>query len=300
MEITQGKIRWIDIFQPGSNDLEWLREEFDFHPIILEELKDPSARARVENYERYLYLIYQFPVYDPIEKVSHRAEIDFLITHKEVITIRYDENIAIEDFKRQLENPDFHDKVLFSSLHFTYHLIDHVLGFNERQLHHIREKVEKISGQLFKNQEKEVLEEVSYVKRDLSKYKIIFEPQSEILRSLLENGENFWGGFGKPYLSALSGQHLKLINELEGYRTAIRDFESTNIQMMNVKTNEVLKTFTMLSFLTFPLSLVIGVFAMDAADTPLIHTPGAFWMFAAGIMLAIALMLTYFKGKKWL
>ena len=44
--------------------LTWLAKEYSLHPIIVDELRGPSARGRVEAYKNYLYFIYYFPVYD--------------------------------------------------------------------------------------------------------------------------------------------------------------------------------------------------------------------------------------------
>ena len=82
MFTAKGKASWIDIENPRPEDLKWLRETYRFHPLIIDELKGPSARARIESHKAYLYFIYYFPVYDQSEKVSRRSEIDFLITKR--------------------------------------------------------------------------------------------------------------------------------------------------------------------------------------------------------------------------
>ena len=52
-------------------------------PIIVDELRGPSARGRVEAYKDYLYFIYYFPIYDPKDEASTRTEIDFIITKEQ-------------------------------------------------------------------------------------------------------------------------------------------------------------------------------------------------------------------------
>lgn len=300
MEITKGKVTWIDIVKPSADDLNWLQKKVHFHPLLIHELKGPSARARVESYDHYLYLIYHFPVYDPVEKVSERREINLLITNKEVISVRYEELEAVNDFKKILERPEYKDKAFQSTLHLTYYLIITLLQFNQRQLRHIQEKVEKVSTELFKDNEKQVLREISYLKRDMSEYRIIIRPQEELLRSLVEHGKKFWGESALVYLNDLAGDHLKIMSHLEAYREAVLDFEDTNNQLMNVKTNEVMKTFTILAFLTFPLMLIAALFNMRTYDTPLITNPHGFWIIVGGMCVAIAVMYMYFRKKDWL
>ena len=77
-----------------------------------------------------------------------------------------------------------------SSLLVMYKLIEHLVTFQERQLRHIREKVEAVGKEIFKDKEKEVLERITYLKRDISEYRIVVRLQEPILRSLLAKGKN--------------------------------------------------------------------------------------------------------------
>jgi len=74
MEIKKGNgVQWVDVTRPTDKDLTWLEKEYKLHPIIVEELRGPSARGRVEAYKDYLYFIYYFPVYDRDDEASPRS-----------------------------------------------------------------------------------------------------------------------------------------------------------------------------------------------------------------------------------
>src|SRR3989344_4524079 len=170
MEIAKGKVSWFDVVlkegdeQANKDLLAWLRHQFHFHPIILKELEEPSARAHVESYDSYLYVAYQFPVFDLHEKVSKRSEVDFLITKKEVITVRYAPLEPFDHLKKQLAIDSLlKEKMLSDPLQLTYHLVENTLNFNQRQLRHIGEKVESVAIGLFQNREREILKQLSYM-----------------------------------------------------------------------------------------------------------------------------------------
>lgn len=293
MEIKkcQNDIEWIDIKQPSEKDLALLTEKFGIHPVIIEELRGPSARARVEAYKDYLYFIYYFPTYDREDATSIRAEIDFIVTKNAVITVHYD---PLQDVFG-----DFDVQRFDSSLVVMYELVDHLINFEERQIRHIREKVEAIGREIFKDKEKEVLEDITYLKRDVSEYRIVVRLQEPILHSLLIKGRKFWGDAAEVYLNDLMGDQLKVVNQLEDYREAISDFEDTNNQLMNLKINSVMKTFTSLSFLTFPFMLLAALFSMNTRDTPLVNMPGAFYIVFGVMATAMVVLVAYFRRKGW-
>ncbi len=290
MTKTKRTTEWIDILNPKEKDLEALRKKFRIHPVILKELKEPSARSRVEVYGHYLYLIYYFPVYDPVEQTSGRTEIDFLITKNAVITAHYEPLEALKNFT---------PKPTENTLKLTYYLIEALLDFEERQLRHIREKVEMVGTELFKDREREILRKVSRMKRDVSEYRIIVKHQGPILKSLFGRGAKFWGEDAAVYLEDLIGDHLKIVNQIEDYRDAVADFEDTNNQLMNLKMNSVMKTFTTLSFLTFPFMLLATIFNMNVGGLPLTQNPSGFWIILTIMAIAMALLAVYFKKRDW-
>ena len=78
------------------------------------------------------------------------------------------------------------------------------------------------------------------------------------------------------------------------------DFESTNNQLMNVRTNETMKMFTILAFSTFPLMLIAALFAVRAGGVPLEDNPAGFWIIVSAMAIAVVCMLIFFKKKRWL
>lgn len=290
--MARTRIDWIDVFKPTKVQISRIAKDLHLHPVIAEELVEPSARSRVEFNDHYLYLICYFPVYDEKEKISYQGEIDFIITKSKVVTVHYQRIEPLETFKGSGAK---------DSLELTYWILSALLGFEDRQLRHIQEKVEQIGRDLFiENKEREILQLISYSKRDISEYRMIVRHQGIILNSLAGVGIKFWGDGAKIFLSDLLGEHLKVENKIETYRMTVADFEDTNNQIMSVKTNDVMKTFTMLSFLTFPLMLLATIFGMNTKDTPLVGLQHGFWVILGIMVLGMLTMLVYFKRKNWM
>ena len=176
------------------------------------------ARARVESYKNYLYFIYYFPVYDATDATSVRSEIDFVVTKNAVVTVHYEPlDEVFKEFKFG-DGPAGRGGASAAgadpknSLELMHDIIQHLISFEERQLRHIREKVEAVSKEIFKGQETQVLERITHLKRDISEYRISVRLQEPILKSLLVKGVAFWGGGSdaEVYLSDLIGEQWPL------------------------------------------------------------------------------------------
>jgi Mg2+ and Co2+ transporter CorA len=247
-------------------------------------------------------MVCQFAVYNPLEKVSQKAEIDFIISNDEVVSIQYEPLEIIDEIKEQFKNKEPQEKaeICESSLTLTHYLIQSLLSYSVRQLHHIGKKVDEVSAQLFADREQEILRDLSYLKRDISEYRIIFRSQGPLFNSLLEAGTEFWGKESIPYINDLIADHAKIANLLEDYRMAVIDFEQTNTQLLNARTNQVVKTFTILAFSTFPLTLVAALLSIPTNTKPIIGMPNDFWIIVGTMGVALLTMFAIFKIKKWL
>jgi len=297
-----GKIEWVHIENPSKKDMEFLKKNFNFHPIILDELLQPSTRSRVERYNQYLFMPYHFPVYDRTIKNSRRAEIDFLITKNSVITVSYERLEAVQNMRGALlNNASMHVRVKSQGTGLlVYYLIQEIINFSLRQLRHVQEKIESVNSQLFKGTEDELLGYISHLKSDVLEYQIVTRPQQIILESLREIGEKFWGLKMKVYLTDLTGDFMKIIQLIELHKEAIDGLETTNAQLLNVKTNKVMQRFTVLAFLTFPLMLLVALLDIDAISRSMLGGPYDFWIIFGGVAIIVAVMSIYFKKKGWL
>lgn len=295
------KVTWIDILKPTKADIDFLKKQHRFHPIILDELLHLSNRSRVEFYPTYLFLTYHLPVYDKKLRTSRQAEIDFLITKNKVITVHYEDLDPVNAFLRSISNnPNLKVKAMDDASRCVYFLIEEIINFALRQLRHVEDNIRHISEEIFKGKEGQLLESISYAKRDILDFSIISAPQEIVLESLVEAGAKFWGAENKIYLSDLVGDYSKVTQHVENYKATIEALENTNAQLLSAKTNAVMQRFTILAFLTFPLFLFVSLASVDFIGNAIAENPLRFWLILAGVGIVVFLLVAIFKKKGWL
>lgn len=297
----KGKIRWLDIINPNLEDLDFLKVNFNFHPLIIEELKKPSTRSKVEIYNHYLFIVYYLPGYEPQTRTSCAKEIDFLLTRECLITVRYEEIEPLDKLFKDLEkDPELKERILSrNSGYLLYEILEKGLEFSLRQLVHINEKIKLVEEGIFKGEHKKMIEEISFVKRDILDQRLIAKPQKTILESLLLKGTNFFGKEMEVYFNDLLGDYEKIWNTLENLKETIESLEDTNNTFFESRLNEIMKILTIMAFITFPLTLLSSIFSMNVAGTPLVDHPFGFWIVISMMLFLSALFLIFFKIKKW-
>ena len=302
MWITKSpKITWIDILKPTKGDVDFLKKQHNFHPIILDELLHYSSRSRVEYNPSYLFLTYHLPIYDKNLKTSRRAEVDFLITANKVITVHYEDLEPLDNFMRTISNSqNFKNQAMESTARCTYYIIQAIIGFSMRQLRHVEDNIHYISQEIFKGHEAQLLEKISYAKRDILDYQVISSPQEILLNSLIDVGNKFWNEQYQIYFDDLVGDYSKVTQHMESYRATIESLETTNGQLLSAKTNAVMQKFTIFAFMAIPLSIFVGLGSIDFINVYFAAHPAIFWIILLVLGIIMITSMIVFKKRGWL
>ncbi len=302
-QITENNLTWVDIEKPTQKDINWLKNNFNFHPITLGELIPPSKREKVEHFDDYLFLVMYVPTFNAKKRTTAATEHDVLITQSHVITVHDKPIELLADLMEKTKATDFKDKVFKETTgHLFYWVAEELLNFAERQMVHVAKNITRVEEGLFKNIERDMIKEISFVKRDVLDFRIAIKPMHRIFKSLYEKSAGFWPGSRnlRVYFSDLVGDYERVWSEADNYIETINSLETTNTNLLNDKTNAIVKTFTILSFITFPAILIATVLQINTAYNPILGLPNAFWIIVGIVALTVLVMWLYFKTRKWL
>ena len=303
-QITENNLTWVDIEKPTQKDIEWLKQNFNFHPVTLNELIPSSQREKVEHFNDYLFLVTYVPIFSEKKHTTTPVEVDFLITRDHLITVHNESLEPIKNFVEKCRNkPELKNKYFGSTTgHLFYWINEEFLNFAERQLIHIGKNIQRIEDGIFKNLERDMIKEISMIKRDILDFRIAIRPLRRIFESLNSKALKFWQNDTDlaVYFSDLLGDYEKVWNEIDNYTDTINALENTNANLLNDKTNAIVKTFTILSFITFPAMLIATVLQINTENNPVLGLSNSFWIIVGLIALTVIIMWLYFKTRKWL
>jgi len=295
---------WLNIKKPTKKDLEYLRTNFNFHPVVIKELKKPSVRAHVDHFEDYLYFVYHIPIYDPSIRSSVPKEIDFIVTKNCLITATYESIDILEEFFKKCK-----EDIKLQELYLRdgpggviVEIIKIAIQFAFRELTHIAEKLRMVEREIFSERadEERKVKEISFIKRDILNFQLITRPHQKLLHSLFLEGSKFFGRKYKVYFSTIEAEEMKVIDTLQNYRDMVDSLETTNSNLINIKINKIMKIITVLAFITFPLTFLSSLFGMNVEYAPFLGRPGDFWIISLSMLVLAFLMFVYFKRKKWI
>ena len=295
------KVTWVDIQDPTKEDVKYLREKFDLHPLILGEIIPPGHRAKVEHHKDYLFLILYYPAYSKEKRETKPRELDIIVTKDTIITSHYRSILPLKSLFDRCNLYKQTRNVYMSegSGYLLFYILNAFWKTCLTKLIQIDKRINEIEKEIFRGKEKETVLEISLVKTDIINFWRIIEHQEEILKSLSQEGEKFFGPQISPYFADILGTYDRALNTLKTYKEAISALEDTNQSLLSSKINEIMRTLTVFSVIVLPLTLLASILGMNVY-LPFSEYPYSI-LFIVGIMaFAIIFMFIYFKKKRWL
>jgi len=301
-KISFNNITWLDIQKPNQKDLDRLKTDFGLHPFIAEQFLPPIHRPKVEEFPDQLFLVLHFPVYKKKSNQTRLIELDLIITPTTLITSHIGAIPDLEAFFVRSQEGGYNQNQYFkSSGHLLFELLDWLIDSCLPALDHIGEKIDRIEEKVFKGHEKEMLIKIAMVKKDLIDFNRAIKPQRSVLEILKKKSSRIFTKELDPMAQEVSGSILRVWNVLENNRELINAIEQTNNSLLSYKLNDIMKFLTVVSFITFPLSVIVGFFGMNVfSNISIVQNPLAWIGILIFMFISSTIMIIYFKKKKWL
>ncbi len=297
--IKSENITWIDLSSPNEENLSYLKEIPDIHPLAIEEFSMATYRPRAIKYPKCLFLSIHIPLFNREDKTTYSSEIDIIITQTHLITGHNSPIFQVKRFIDILAKDSDHRHLFMSKTpaHLLHEILRILIESCFPRVDHIDKNIDIIEDKVFKGEEYEMVREISMVKRDILDFRRAVMPQKTVLESLLRQPENIISSDLKAYYHDLLGTNVRLWNTLESSLETIKSLEETNNSLLSQKINRKMRVMTIFSAILLPVSLYIGILSVAI---PLSHNPQEFWMHLAVMFMLSFVTFLFFKFSKWL
>lgn len=298
--IKEKNFTWIDFHDPQQIDITYLQENFNIHPLAIEELITPTYQPKIVQYDGCLFLSVHIPLFDTALRTTYPGELDIILTKDHLITAHKHDIYQLSTFLDSLSKSEGKRRLHFdrTPTHLLYQILELLLNSCFPKLNHISSNLDYIETQVFSGNETGMVREISIVKRDILNFRRTLKPQRSIIDSLTQKDHPLIPRDLTIYFQDLIGTNIRIWNILESNKETIEALEATNNSLLSNKLDMTMKVLTIFSAVLLPMTVYTNMLAMSAS-IPFGNNPNAFWIHFA-IMLGIATCtVIIFKWKQW-
>lgn len=290
-------IMWLDIDEPYKEDMDWLKENFNFHPLDLEDCISLIERPKIDLYEDYHFLVMHFPVFDKITRRLSPIQVNVFLGTNFLVTIRKG---YIKSLNRTFENVSKDKELLHKGTDYLLHkVIDDLVDYCFPILEKIRGNIQNVENMVFDGATRQTIRDILIIKRNIILFKNILDPQIRILRRIEVRDSKFIAEELEVYFGDIVDHLQKIEDSLESYGEIIESLQDAHQSIVSNHINEIMKILTIISIMMLPLTLISSIYGMNIM-LPISKSPIAF-LIIISIMILMALgMFIYFKIKHWI
>ena len=297
---TYKKLTWLDVYNPTAEEVRELVDEAGVPAIYADDLTVMVPHSECLSKKGFLKITLDWPVVRRTD-INHPHETKLLVTKTHLITIRFEEIEALQRFSKEFEvrcllqngataTPP---QLFLAILNFLYDAM-------YLKLDHLEARLKDVEEEIFNQHEKEMVFEISDVTRKLISFRQTISAHENALTRLRSSLEEAFGMKYAHHIDSLEHHYRNLMRHVNALMSMVEDLRNTNMALLSTKENEIMKLFTILAFITFPLTLFTSTFGMNTVHTPILGMKNDFWIIL-GIMAVVSVaFFSYFKYKHWI
>ena len=294
-------VRWLDITNPTEDDYRVLLEDYEFHPLDIEDCRGTTQRPKIDEYDDYYFLILHFPYFDQSNKNIRIREVKIFWGRDYIITVGKAHWVVKKLFDEMQEDLAEGDEetqeMMATSDQLLYHVLNRLMLETNTLVQRVGAEVDLINYEIFNKRPRAIIEQISVTRRNIILLNTTFRPQLRVLHMFESGGikgfvdpeqidmEDYWGN--------ILDQYQKMFDSIEDYGELIEGLSKTFDSLQANRTNEIMKLLTIFSTIMLPLTVVTGLFGMNV-DFPFITNVTAFWCIVGVMALITGFLIFYF------
>jgi magnesium transporter len=287
---------WIDVDQPVDEDFTILRDVFKFHPLAVEDAEDFDQRAKVDEYDDFVFLV----VYGANPDDDRLVEVHCFYSEKFLVTVHRDDAPAFTDVRRRYVK---RAKPVDDPGRLLYEIIGALVDSFFPILADFDDRIDELENQTFLNANDEQLQEIFRMKRLLVGMRKAVTPQRDMFATLASGVAQLPGMStdDERYFRDIYDHLIRISDLIDTYRDLLTSSMDVYLSTVSNRLNAVMKQLTVMATVFLPLTFVTGFFGQNFSWM-VGHIGGPWAFFGLGIgmeILTVAGLYTLFKKRGW-
>lgn len=296
---NNGRITWINVDGLKKDEVEKLCRHYEIHPLLIEDILSVGQRAKLDETGDVIFTLLPMLYYNEGTGAVETEQVSIVLGKDFVISFQEDKDRDVFDpVREKLRNNNI--KLRSSPADYlSYALIDVIVDSYFPIIEKINDRIERLEDALLHQKEKAALAKISLLRREIMLMLRSISPVKDVVGGIIRSENDLLEARVEKYYKDVYDHISQAIDYVENHREMLLNLQDLSMSQINVKMNEVMKTFTMVATLLAPATVIGGIFGMNFDVIPLMHQARGFY-WAVGVMLVIPLfMLVYFKRKGW-
>jgi magnesium transporter len=278
---------WVALRDATEAELDEMGEEFELHPLAVEDARHGHQRPKMEEYGDSLFVVLK-----TIEVAGDElrlGEVDIFVGRNYVLSVRHGTERGFQDVRARAEREP--ELLRQGSGYVLYALMDAVVDRYFPVLDAVETELESVEEQLFASGSvpRASIERLYYVKQKLTTLKHATGPLLEYSGKLFGGRvPNICAGLGE-YFRDVHDHLVRLNTSIDSARDTVTTAIQVNLTLVQIGESEVTKRLASYAALVAVPTMIAGVYGMNFE-----HMPELKWTFGYPVIIAAIVAIDVF------
>ncbi|MDP2168483.1 MAG: magnesium/cobalt transporter CorA [Thermodesulfovibrionales bacterium] len=294
-------VTWINI--EGVHDtavLQKLGECYGIHPLTLEDIMNTDQRPKREDFGSYIYIVLSMLHPSGADNGAATEQVSLILGENFVFS--FQEGIkgdAFDPVRERIRSGGGRIRK-FGADYLAYSLIDSIVDNYFSVLEGFGERIEALEDELVENPTPATLGHLHAFKREMIFLRKSVWPLREVISGLQRGESPLIRQSTVIYLRDVYDHTIQVIDTIETFRDMLSGMLDIYLSGINNRMNSVMKTLTFIATIFMPLTFIAGIYGMNFSYMPELQWRWGYPVVLLGMAVAGALMVVYFRKKKWM
>ena len=300
LPFREGKrVVWVNI--DGLHDTTLIARAgdlFGIESLTLEDILHTGQRAKVEDFDRYLYLVLQMLEFEGDGAAVTREQLSIILGDGLVVTFQEKPGDMFDAVRQRIATPVTKVRRLGADF-LAYALVDAVVDHSLSMLEQIESAIDRLEEGLLEHYDRDAFEAIYSLKRELIILRKSIWPLREAVGSLMRDDFRVVGDAVEPYFRDVYDHIILVIDTVEVFRDIVTGMQETYLAVVNNRMNEVMKFLTMIATIFMPLSFIAGLYGMNFHYMPELEWRWGYFAVLGVMGLIVLFMVRFYRSRKW-
>lgn len=297
---------WIDINDDDLDlgDVETVfHEVFHFHPLAIEDALQDTNVPKIDDWGDYLTVVFHAIEFDSSTLKLIPQELDIFLGRNYLVTYHSVMLPVLRRLRLLIEREGA--KLDLGADHLLYHLLDLGVADFLPVIERLDDAIDAAQDEVFNDPDPGTLQDIFRIKRAALRLHRTLIPLREVLNRLARDEHAQIDALDRVYFRDVYDQLVRLHDISETLRDLISGALDTYLSAISNRTNDVMKTLTVVTVLFLPLNFVVGFFGMNFFDDNISLSVGhrlhlvLFLAIIACMVLSPLAMWAWAKRRRW-
>jgi len=287
---------WLDLTDPGEDDVATLGELFSFHPLALEDLAKRGQRPKLEDFGEYTFLVY-YGAGAAKDGTIELEEVHAFLSGGYLVTSHQRHSAALQEARQR-----FDAQTPSSEQFVIYRVLDGLTDSFFPILDRLDDRMEQLDEEIFTRPQPQQLEEITALRRELVGLRRVVTPQRDLLARGIDDILEIPGleADSRDYFRDVYDHAIRISDQIDSYRDLLTGSRDAYLSVVSNRLNQITKQLTVVATIFLPLSFIVGFFGQNFGWLIVnIDSAAAFFVFGVGSLLlsVLALFLWFRRGS---